>query len=117
MKQTIALTFAAALFFTPAVAEDNPDAPDAEMSEGLDLMEEGARMLMRGLIVELEPTLDALRDSFQDMGPAFGTFLEQVDDLRNYQAPELLPNGDILMRRRPDAPIWEPEPDGAEIEL
>ena len=126
MKRILALTIATSVLWTPALAED-PPKPQAD--EGFSLMEEGARMLMRGLMDEMEPTLDALRDSFEEMGPAFAEFaqsvgpafgelLEQVDDMRNYDAPEFLPNGDIIMRRRPDAPEWEPELDeGSEIEL
>ncbi len=99
------------------------------MDQGFNLMEEGARMLMRGLMDEMEPTLDILRENFEEMGPAFAEFvrsvgpafgelLEQVDDLRNYEAPEFLPNGDIIMRRSPDAPVWEPElEEGSEIEI
>ncbi|EBA12555.1 hypothetical protein RCCS2_14699 [Roseobacter sp. CCS2] len=125
MKRIIAFTLAAGLLWTPAMAQDTTTP---ETDEGFDLMEEGARMLMRGLMDEMEPTINALRDSFEDMGPAFGEFaqsvgpafadlLEQVDDLRNYDAPEFLPNGDIIMRRSPDAPIWKPEFEGSEIEL
>lgn len=126
MKQIFALTVAVGLLCTPAVAED---APKTDMNDGLNLMEEGARMLMRGLLEEMEPTIDTLRDSFEDLGPAFGEFaqavgpafsdlLEQVDDLRHYDAPEILPNGDIIMRRSPDAPVWEPVPETSEeIEL
>lgn len=102
------------------------------MGDGLNLMEEGARMLMRGLMAEMQPTIEDLRDTFEEMGPAFAEFaqsvgpafselLSQVDDLRNYEAPEFLPNGDIIMRRSPDAPIWIPDettPETApEIEL
>jgi hypothetical protein len=125
MKQFLALTIAAGLFCAPALAED---APETEMGEGLSLMEEGARLLMRGLISEMEPTLETLRENLDQMGPAFAEFaqsigpafaelLEQVDDLRNYEAPEFLPNGDIIMRRSPDAPVWVPEQDTSEIEL
>ena len=125
MKRIFALSIAAGLLAAPAMAED---APKAEMDEGLSLMEEGARMLLRGLMEEMEPTVEALRDNFEQMGPAFAEFaqsvgpafaelLEQVDDLRNYEAPEFLPNGDIIMRRSPDAPLWVPEVDGSEIEL
>jgi hypothetical protein len=125
MKQIIALTVAASLLCAPAMAED---APESDMGEGLDLMEEGARMLMRGLMSEMEPALEALRDNVEQMGPALGEFvqsvgpafgelLERIDDLRYYEAPEILPNGDIIMRRSPDAPAWEPEPDTTEIEL
>jgi hypothetical protein len=53
----------------------------------------------------------------QSVGPAFGALLERIDDLRYYEAPEILPNGDIIMRRSPDAPVWEPEQDTSEIEL
>ncbi|MEJ8561064.1 AAA+ family ATPase [Yoonia sp. GPGPB17] len=125
MRRIIALTLVANLSWTSAMAQDSTDTPS---NEGFDLMEEGARMLMRGLMDEMEPTIDALRDSFEEMGPAFAEFaqsvgpafaelLEQVDDLRHYEAPEFLPNGDIIMRRRPEAPVWEPEFEGTEIEL
>ena len=125
MRKFLALTVAAGLLCAPAMAED---APESEMGEGIDLMEEGARMLMRGLMSEMEPALEALRDNLQEMGPAFGEFaqsvgpafgalLERIDDLRYYEAPEILPNGDIIMRRSPDAPVWEPEQDTSEIEL
>lgn len=90
-------------------------------------MEEGAKLLLRGLMTEMEPAIDDLRDMAegmgpamelfaQEMGPALGAMLEQVDDLRNYQAPEVLPNGDIIIRRKPDAPVYAPD-DGSEIEL
>ncbi len=125
MKQIFALTLAVGVLSAPALAED---AADTEMSEGLNLMEEGARMLMRGLLDEMEPTLEGLREEFAEMGPAFAEFarsvgpafgelLEKVDDLRNYEAPEFLPNGDIIMRRSPDAPVWQPDEESSEIEL
>ena len=119
MKQISAYTLVFALAVTPAFAQDET-APDID--DGFSLMEEGARMLMRGLMTEIEPAIEGLRDGFEDMGPAFAEFaqsvgpafaelLNQVDDFRNYDAPEFLPNGDIIIRRSPDAPIWEPEPD------
>lgn len=125
MERIFALTIAAGLLVAPAMADDTAET---DMGEGLSLMEEGARMLLRGLLDEMEPTVEALRDSFEQMGPAFAEFaesvgpafaelLEQVDDLRNYEAPEFLPNGDIIMRRSPDAPLWAPEAEGSEIEL
>lgn len=125
MKQIFAAAIVAGLLAGPAVAED---PADGEMTEGLNLMEEGARMLLRGLMEEMEPAVDALRENLDEMGPAFaefaqsigpalGTLLEQVDDFRNYEAPEFLPNGDIIIRSSPDAPIWSPETEGSEIEL
>ena len=98
------------------------ESAEPQLNEGFDLMEEGARLLMRGLMEEMEPAIEGLQDSLEDMGtalsdfmgsvgPAFADVLNQVDDFRNYEAPEFLPNGDIIMRRSPDAPVWEPNPD------
>lgn len=76
----------------PAAAEE----PRGDMGEGLGLMEQGARLLLRGLMAEIEP---ALRE-----------FEGVIDDLSAYHAPEILPNGDIILRRKvprtpdPDAP-------------
>ncbi len=83
-------------------------------------MEEGAQLLLRGLMSELEPAFDDLQDLAtemaprmqmltEQMGPAFAELLGQVDDLTQYHPPEFLPNGDIIMRRRDDAPVFEPE--------
>ncbi|MDX8347624.1 AAA+ family ATPase [Cognatiyoonia sp. IB215446] len=124
MRQIVALTLALGLSVAPAMAQDN----DTEITDGFNLMEEGARMLMRGLMSEVEPAITGLRDSLEDMAPELGEFvvtmgpalsdlLNQVDDFNNYQAPEFLPNGDIIIRRKPDAPIWVPESDTGEIEL
>ncbi len=118
------MILALGLCVSPANAQDS----DTEVEEGFSLMEEGARMLMRGLMSEIEPKMDELRDTLEQMGPAFAGFvrdigpalaelLEEVDDLRHYQAPEFLPNGDIIIRRRPDAPIWVPDDASEAIEL
>ena len=125
MKQIAALTIALGLMVAPVMAQEQNES---ETEDGFSLMEEGARMLMRGLMTEMEPAITELRDSFEEMGPAFAEFaqsigpafaelLNEVDDLRNYQAPEFMPNGDIIIRRKPDAPIWEPDPDTGEVEL
>ncbi|MEL6839545.1 MAG: AAA+ family ATPase [Pseudomonadota bacterium] len=124
MKQIVALTLAIGLSVSPVYAQDE----SAEITDGFNLMEEGARMLMRGLMSEVEPALTELRDTFEDMAPALGEFvatmgpamtdlLNQVDDFSHYQVPEFLPNGDIIIRRKPDAPLWVPQNDNGEIEL
>lgn len=125
MKHLIAALCALCLASLPAAAQDDA-AP--EIDEGFSLMEEGARMLLRGLLTEVEPAIEDLREGLEEMGPAFAEFaqafgpaladlLNKVDDFRNYEAPEFLPNGDIIIRRAPDAPVWQPEPDTGEIEL
>ena len=121
MKQVAALTLAFGLSVSPAAAQDG------EVQEGFNLMEEGARLLMRGLISEMEPAISELRGSLEEMapemgaflremGPAFAELLAQVDDFQNYEAPEFLQNGDIIIRRKPGAPLWMPEEENNEIE-
>ncbi len=88
-------------------------------------MEEGARLLFEGLMQEMEPALremeglseqlePALRGFVQNMGPALGDLLEQVEDFSKYHPPEILPNGDIIMRRKLPAEVEPPE---GEVEL
>ena len=78
-------------------------------------MERGLNMFLEGLADEMEPALDefrsladefgpALRDFAQQMGPALGDLMERIDDWSLYELPEVLPNGDIIIRRKQDAP-------------
>ena len=61
-----------------------------------------------GLFETIEPGLDSLSRTLETM--------RKVDSLEHYREPEILPNGDIILRRREDAPPFEPgdeaEPDG-----
>ena len=58
---------------------------------------------------EVGPTIEGL-------GALIET-LDRVDSLENYEKPEILPNGDIVIRRKPGAPPLQlPEPE-AEPEL
>lgn len=72
------------------------------------------------------PSGDSLAQTLRQMGPILRDMAAQVDDIRNYQMPERLPNGDILIRRRegappppplPEGPATGPEFDGPSIEL
>lgn len=104
----------------PLAAQDGGD------DDGFSLMEEGARLFFRGIMEEMKPALDdlqglaedaqpALRDFVREMGPALGEILGRIDDLNAYHAPEVLPNGDIIMRRK--TPLEEAEEPQGEIEL
>lgn len=97
----------------PVLAEQEPE-------EGFSLMEEGAKMILRGLMTEMEPALEeleglaremepAMRSFVTEMGPAMKDLLEQVEDWTLYHPPEVLPNGDIILRRRSEAEIVPPE--------
>ena len=79
----LALSALLALPVGMARADDPPKGPDID------------RML-RDLMDELSPALDQAMRLFQG--------LEQIDDPMNYDLPEVLPNGDIIIRRRLDAP-------------
>ncbi|HMO07073.1 MAG TPA: hypothetical protein PKD10_05420 [Paracoccaceae bacterium] len=85
--------------------------PALAQEEAPGLMERGARMFLEGLMKEMEPALDemgsALREiepALRDMGPALRQLVELMGDVRHYEAPERMPNGDILIRRKPGAP-------------
>lgn len=109
------LILAAALSFPlPVLAQEAGD-----MEEGFSLMEEGAKLLFRGLMDEMEPTIDefsglaqelepALEMLASEMGPAFMEMIQTLDSVRYYEPPEILPNGDIIIRRSPDAPEFAP---------
>ena len=79
------------LLAVPAAAEEDG------LREGFSLLQEGTRMMLRGLMAELEPGLRELQD--------------RIGDLSAYHPPEILPNGDILIRRK------EPLDPSDEIEL
>ena len=116
MKHILIPIVALTLAHSPVVAETPTPEPEA----GIDLMEEGAKLLLRGLLSEMEPAIDELQGLAEElgpqlqlfteeMGPAFAELLDQVDDLSQYHVPEFLPNGDIIIRRRETAPDFQPE--------
>ena len=127
MRLVIALSFAAALAAAPLAAQESEAEPPGEIAEGFSLMEEGAKLLMRGLAEEMEPALEELQDMAREiepalrafaaeMGPALTELMRLVDEIRYYEVPEVLPNGDIILRRRDDAPPYVAPP-GEETEL
>ena len=92
----------------------------AQEGRGLSLMERGAQMFMEGILKEMEPAIEefegladqmgpALKLFADEMGPKLAEILDQVEDWTAYQAPEMLPNGDIIIRRKPDHPLVKPE--------
>ena len=73
----------------------------AEEDQGRDLMAEALRLFMRGLLEEMEPAVDGLEGL--------------LDDLSAYHAPEVLPNGDIIIRRK--EPLKPEIGEDGEVEL
>jgi len=133
------LAFAFLVVAAPALAQDTTPAP-VPGDDGFSLVEEGARMVLRGLMTELQPALNEMGKALDEVGPKLEGLSEEIapkiqqliamiDDFGNYDAPVMLPNGDIIIRRNappqsptplvplprlPDTPV--PGPDG-EIEL
>ncbi len=130
MKRIVPILAIALMTALPAGAQDTPEAapPDSSEDSGLSLIERGAKMFLEGLMQEVEPTVKdlrgmaenmqpALRDFAERMGPAFADILGQIGDLSAYHAPEILPNGDIIMRKKtPQELLDDAVPEG-EIEI
>ena len=99
------------LLASPAFAQETP-TPQAE-DDGFSLMEQGMLMVMRGMMTEMEPALDEMEQALdgmepalQELGPKFAALFALIDDIRNYDAPVILPNGDIWIHR--NTPLFAP---------
>ncbi|MEO0485793.1 MAG: hypothetical protein AAF092_07765 [Pseudomonadota bacterium] len=97
---------------TAALAEEEPDARS--------LMERGAELFFEGLRQEMEPAIEGLGEMTRDMAPAMREFmmqmgpqlralLDDIEDLSQYEPPVMLPNGDILLRRKVPEEVVEDE--------
>lgn len=87
----------------PAKAEDEGLSP--QMEEGMSLLSEGTRLLLQGLMEQMEPALRELQGA--------------LDNLDAYHPPEILPNGDIIIRRKTPEELAPGAGDGpgGEIEI
>ncbi|WP_415183417.1 hypothetical protein [Phaeovulum sp.] len=111
-----------ALILAAPLMADEP--PPGEVDQGMGLIEQGTQLLLRGLISEMGPALQEMQKGLEgamaEMEPALRHLAAMLGDIRNYEAPVKLPNGDILIRRKPDSPRPDmeiiPGPRG-EIEL
>lgn len=86
-------TLAACLVGSPGFAGAG-GSPEPGLSERLD-------QALREMLEQMKPALDDLLDAVR--------IFEEIDGLENYRRPEILPNGDIIIRRREDAPAWPPD--------
>jgi hypothetical protein len=91
---------------SPAAAQEEGDT-----ERGFDLLREGSRLILEGLMDDMRPMLEDVRPFFEEeMLPFLESLGSLIDDLSAYEMPERLPNGDIIIRRSPDHP-WPPDPD------
>ncbi len=88
-------------------------------------MERGAQLFLEGILKEVEPAMKdlqalaeemepALKDFVDSMGPALADLLGEVEDWSAFHPPEILPNGDIILRRKQPA---DKESENNEVEL
>jgi hypothetical protein len=117
-----AFLLAAALSAGPVLAQDSVPIPPepgvgGEVDEGLSLLEEGAKLFLRGLMQEMEPALEGMAEGMEEFAGAVEPMLRDLarmmGDISNYHAPEMLPNGDIIIRRKtplvPEGPTGDVE--------
>lgn len=97
------------------VQAQDQDAAKPDSDAGRSLMERGADLFFEGLKREMAPTLDeaarlfseigpSMRSFLAEMGPALSEIAEKVEDWSVYERPEILPNGDIILRRKEPLP-------------
>jgi hypothetical protein len=89
MTLTRALAACLLIAATPLAAEEPAETPNPDFAEGSGLMQEGARLLLRGFMTEMGPTIVQMEQLVQLLG-----------DFDKFYPPEVQPNGDIIIRRR-----------------
>lgn len=118
MKQFLAPLLVVCSFVGVSAQAETQEQDD----NGSNLMQRGAELFWEGLRKEMAPSLEELEElmatigpSMQgflaEMGPALAEIAGKIEDWSVYEAPEILPNGDIIIRRKQPDPA---EPDPAE---
>ena len=99
----------------PLWAQDE-DVPLPEVQEDAVPLADLFERLLRGFLAEVEPQMREMERGFSALEPEIQRFLEQMRGMTQFHPPEVLPNGDILIRRRqPDAPEAEDAPEAAPV--
>ncbi|MBK4217773.1 hypothetical protein JJJ17_17710 [Paracoccus caeni] len=105
MKHLATLSVALMLIATPPVlAQDEAEEPG--LLDGI--MGSFMENMLRDMAPEMEQMGDGMSGALSRLGPVLKDLSVLVDDLRHYQAPERLENGDILIRRKIGAPPAPP---------
>ncbi|UWP97032.1 hypothetical protein K3X48_03245 [Aliiroseovarius crassostreae] len=133
MKQILKPTLLAGLvaLSSPGLAETGqPQSPqpspplspegDPKLEDGAEMMSRGLQMLLDGLAQEMSPMRDGLAEGMAEnwarqLHEGWQDLMAEMGDLSAYHPPEVLPNGDIILRRKLPQPPVPPEaatPDG-----
>ncbi|MEM7614143.1 MAG: AAA+ family ATPase [Pseudomonadota bacterium] len=97
MKQLVVIL----LFALPLPALAQEDAPDEPLLPFLEDFAERTEELMRDFMEDMTPEMERL---MAEVMPRLQSLTDALGGLSAYEMPEVLPNGDIIIRRKPDAP-------------
>lgn len=93
------------LSLSPAFAQDAIPAMPDDVDEGVSLLQQGAQLLLKGLMSNMEPAMQDMGRAITEMQPALKELLAMMGDVTKYHAPEMLENGDIIIRRKTPAEL------------
>jgi hypothetical protein len=114
-----------ALFFAAPVSAQTDAPPDEAapnpFQQGLERFLDDLTDQMAPHLRELDQLMEefgpAVQSFLMQMGPALSELMDRIDDWSAYEMPEVLPNGDIIIRRKPDAPALPPETEAPGIDI
>lgn len=92
MKLLFAPLLVVAALSAPAASAQEDDS----LSEGMRRLSEGSRIILERIMGDLAPMMAELRS--------------MINDFSRYEMPEVLPNGDIIIRRKPEDPAPDHDP-------
>lgn len=92
ISQVAAVALIAAMTAQPALADEGKSLPETlqELEREADILSEQTRRAIEGMLPMLESVMERL--------PLL------IDSIPAYEAPKILPNGDIIIRRKRDLP-------------
>ena len=73
----------------PALAQEE----ESELSRGAEMLREGLGLMLEGMLNEMRPAAEGWARGWAELVNLLG-------DYSAYELPEILPNGDILIRRK-----------------
>jgi hypothetical protein len=91
-------------FALPLSSEPYSPPQEAPQDKGALSLSEMFEQILRGFLSEAEPQLRELERGFSALEPEIQRFLDELRGMTQYHPPEILPNGDILIRRRATTP-------------
>ena len=108
MRAILVLPLCLCLALGSPVSADGPEGTrDTEQQDGIfGLLDR----LLRGFMDDVDPHMRQMERSLEMAEPELRRLLGQLRDMVEYDPPEILPNGDILIRRRQTTP--DPDAEG-----